>query len=84
MNQHMVLYKVSLYMYCYPFRFWFGYAIPFIMSNDSLLTPNISWILTKGYYMFLNYIVLGIAVELDLYKQETFIVLCITWSFRFH
>jgi len=27
---------------------------------------------------------LGIAIELKLYKQEIFIVLCITWSFRSH
>jgi hypothetical protein len=33
--------------------------------------------------MFLDYIVRGIVIELDICKQETFIVLCITWSFKF-
>jgi hypothetical protein len=32
----------------------------------------------------MDYTMLGIAVELDPYKQKTFIGLCITWSFRFH
>jgi hypothetical protein len=30
----------------------------------------------------MNYIVWGIAIELDFYKQETFIILYITWSFK--
>jgi len=40
MNKHMVFYKIPKCGYYYPFRFWFGYAIPLIMSNDSWLTPK--------------------------------------------
>jgi len=34
--------------------------------------------------MFMDYTLWGITIELDVYKQETFIVLYIIWSFRFH
>jgi len=34
--------------------------------------------------MFFDYAVWGIIVELNVHKQETFIALCITWSFKFH
>jgi hypothetical protein len=31
----------------------------------------------------MDYPVHGIVAKLDIYKQETFIVLCITWTLRF-
>jgi hypothetical protein len=31
----MVFYKIPQCGYCYLIRFWFGYAIPFIVSNSS-------------------------------------------------
>jgi hypothetical protein len=32
----------------------------------------------------MDYTMWGITIELDLYKQETLIVLCITWSLDFY
>jgi hypothetical protein len=34
--------------------------------------------------MFFDYTMWGIVVEMDIYKQSIFVVLCITWSFKFH
>jgi hypothetical protein len=44
---------------------------------------SIFWLPQEGYYTFLDYKVWGIAIEFDFYKQETIIVLCIIYNFRF-
>jgi hypothetical protein len=45
--------------YCYPFRFWFDYAIPLIVSNDTL------WeIMSMETGLACNYIVLKTTMQL--------------------
>jgi hypothetical protein len=54
------------------------------MSNDSWLPQKHFLDTWKGVLLVFGLHNVGIAIELNVYKQEIFIVLCITWSFGFH